>query len=102
MTLTTILRLGAVALIVVGIIDPTWTVQRTGPVPVDLRVARDSGSSGEAVAAMRERLADALAGDVVFNSALEPKEVVVAGASMSSRSVPSEDVPVSTIAVTPS
>ena len=87
-------RFAAIALIVAGAVDPSWTVRREAPVPVDLRSASE---------AVRKRLSDALGDRVAFDSTSPPREIVLAAAATSARLLPVEDiedVPVSTIALT--
>jgi hypothetical protein len=96
MTLATVLRTIAVALVLAGVVDPTWTAQRQTPVPVDLLVTSDGQPSADAI---RQRLARDLDKRVEFDGAAAPKAVVVVGTSASAQALPADDVPVSTVVV---
>ena len=78
MTLTTSLRVIAIAMALTGLVDPSWSANRDGPVAVELRVSTEPGSA-RAAEAVAERLRLALDGDVAFNSDGEPAAVVLVG-----------------------
>jgi hypothetical protein len=96
MTVAIALRTTAVALVVAGVVDPSWRVRRQTPVPVDLLVNREGQTSADVI---RQRLTRDLDQHVEFNGAAAPKAVVVVGASVSADALPAEDVPVSTVAI---
>ena len=102
MTIASALRLSAVALAVAGVIEPSWTVSRSAPVPVDVRPAQD-GSNATSLAAVqrvRERLAGSLGDRVSLDAHAEPAAVVIVGRSISPSDLPADRVSVSTVALT--
>jgi hypothetical protein len=96
MNVANVLRATAVALVIVGVIDPSRTVPQRTPVPVDLFVTRDGQSAADAI---RQRLVRELDQRVEFNGAAAPNAVVVVGRSISADALPLDDLPVSTVVV---
>jgi hypothetical protein len=102
MTIASALRVSAVALVVAGVIEPSWTVSRSAPVPVEVRPAQE-GSNAMSLAAVqrvRERLAGSLGDHVSLDAHAEPAAVVIVGRSISASELPADRVSVSTVALT--
>ena len=94
MTATAILRSAALATALLGLLDPSWTVRRGAPVPVDIRAAADSSTMAEEV---RHRLESSVNGAVTFDSDAAPRALVLVGGHANLTKFLSDDVPVSTV-----
>ena len=75
MTLEHVLRTLAIAIAIIGVIDPPWTRPQRAPVPVLLETAEDDSDA----AAVRRALESRLGSLVTFDSANEPAAIVLAG-----------------------
>jgi hypothetical protein len=100
MTTTAVLRGVTFALAALGVVDPTWTVQRSAPVPVDVRVASASATADDRrlVGDVKNQLRSTLADRAIINSAVEPAALVLVGGHTSANALPDSTVPVSTVA----
>jgi hypothetical protein len=94
MTVRTLVRAGAVVLAITGIVDPAWTFNASGPLPVDLRAV--GGIVGESqqqdIEDLRRRLEQSLGREVELNSSREPAAIISAGDRIRPEEVP-EAVP---------
>lgn len=93
MTLEHLLRTLAIAIAVIGVIDPPWTLRHRAPVPVLLETAEDDSDA----AAVRRALESRLGSLVTFDSANEPAAIVLAGAPGVASRADRGDVPVSVV-----
>jgi len=96
MTVTAMLRSGAIATALVGLIDPSWTARRPAPVFVDLRAGTESAKAADDV---RRRLTSSLGIDVTFDSEAEPVAVVLVGRAEDMTAMHRDDLPISTVSI---
>lgn len=95
MTVMSALRLVAIGIAVVGVIDPRWTTTERPPVPVVIE-SDDSSKASE----IRHELEKRLAGAVTFESSNEPAAVVLVGERRIAAALLRDGVPVSAVAGT--
>jgi hypothetical protein len=95
MTSTMLLRSAAVATGLVGLIDPSWTVRRPAPVPVEVKAAAGRERAGDDV---RRSLSSRLGDRIAFDSDAEPAAVVLVG-GMGSTPLDREGVSISTVSL---
>lgn len=103
MTITAVLRGVALTLAVVGVIDPSFTIHRLTPVPVEIRdtpvtIHRLTPDAAGRTADVRQRLERTLGDRVTFNSAAEPAALVLVGADVGTRELPDKNIPIATVA----
>jgi hypothetical protein len=75
MKLTSLLRAGAILLAAVAVLDPSWTLNRTSPLPIDVRPADISDSATAEEIRRRLREMD----HVEVDAARDPAAVVIVG-----------------------
>jgi hypothetical protein len=95
----TTLRAIAVAIAVVAMVDPVFTVRRAAPLHVDVRPG-SRGSTVDAVNTIKQRLESDLKGDVAVNSDAAADAVVLVGDRVDPEVV-SAGLPVSTVSTSP-
>jgi hypothetical protein len=98
MSVSLLLRAGAFAAALVGLFDPTWTVRRSVPVPVE--VVSDADMSA-AAADVRERLARSLDGTASLASDAAPTALVAVGRPAGLLSAYPDGLPISTVMLEP-
>ena len=95
MTIATILRSLAVAIAVVGVIDPTWKMRSRPPVPVEVR---SSPAFAAEESDVRRELDRRLGRAIALDSAAEPAAMVLVGDPRAMSSVRRDGLPVSGVA----
>ena len=93
MTLEHVLRTLAIAIAIIGVIDPPWTRPQRAPVPVLLEMSENDSEA----AAVRRALESRLGNLVTFDSPNEPAAIVLAGAPRVASRAGRGDVPVSVV-----
>jgi hypothetical protein len=97
MTITVHLRVVALTLAVVGLLDPSWAVRRKTPVSVDIQAASASERT-RLVGDVEQRLERSLEDRVAFNAASDPAALVLVGSRVGPRALPNGNIPIATVA----
>jgi hypothetical protein len=98
MNLPLALRIAALGLAGLGVIDPFWRAERSAPAAVELRVEGSGPAAHGAAPDVERRLTESLSGHVAFNTDDEPVARVVFGnATPPVDGLAAASVPVSTV-----
>jgi len=98
MNLLLTLRIAALGMAGLGVIDPFWRAERNTPAAVELRIVDSGPVARRAALDVERRLAERLGGDVAFNTGDEPlARVVVGSATPAVGDLEAASVPVSTV-----